>query len=138
MTVSKIRFISELRKKYLCASLFIGILMLDTVHLQTMRLQWASLGEGFLTKVALVGTDARVSSGVSFQVESIVESLATERAEISFHIWVTFHVTIKQSLESEVLWAHAANKLSVYVFFSWRWCCRWALLFHGHVSFFFA
>lgn len=39
-----------------------------------------------------------MSTRVSFQIESIVESFTTEGTEISFDITVTFHVSIKKSL----------------------------------------
>ena len=35
---------------------------------------------------------------VSLQVESVVESLATEGTEVSLHVAVAFHVSVEQSL----------------------------------------
>ena len=42
-----------------------------------------------------------MSSCVSLQIESIVESLATESAEISLRVAVTLHVSVEKSLKSE-------------------------------------
>lgn len=55
-------------------------------------------------------------SSVSLQVECVIESFAAERAQITLHIRVAFHVTIQQSLECEVLRTDAADKLAVLVF----------------------
>ena len=38
---------------------------------------------------------------MSLQIESIVESLATESAEISLRVAVTLHVSVEKSLKSE-------------------------------------
>lgn len=73
------------------------------MNLEAVRLQRASLGKRFLAQIALVRANAGVCSGVSLQVERIVESFSAERAQISLHIRVTLHVTIQQSLESEML-----------------------------------
>lgn len=101
---------------YLSASLFVGILMLNTVHLKTMRLKRAPLSERFLAQIALVGSDSRVGSGVSLQVEGVVEALAAERAEVSLDVRVAFHVTVQQALKREVLRADSAAKLAVFFF----------------------
>lgn len=47
-------------------------------------------------------------SGVTFQVEGIVEAFATECAQVTLHIAVTLHVAIQQTLETEGLAAHFA------------------------------
>lgn len=77
--------------------------MLNTVNLEAVRLQRASLGKRFLAQIALVWANAGVCSGVSFQIERIVESFSAECAQVSLYIRVTLHVTIQQSLESEML-----------------------------------
>lgn len=86
------------------------------MNFQTMRLQRATLRKGFLAEIALVGTNASVCSRVSFQVKRIVETFATECAQVSLNIRVAFHVTIEQSLKSEVLRANTTNELSVFLF----------------------
>lgn len=86
------------------------------MNFKTMRLQRASLCKGFLAEIALVGTNASVGSSVSFQVECVIEALAAECAQVPLHIRVAFHVTIEQSLESEVLGANTTDELSVFLF----------------------
>lgn len=72
--------------------------MLNTVDLEAVALQRASLGEALLAEIALVRSHARVRSRVSLQVECVVEALTAERAQITLHVTVTLHVTIQQSL----------------------------------------
>merc|ERR1719336_1190094 len=83
---------------HLRASLFVVILVRHPVHLQAVALQGAALGEGFLTKIAFVRSDTCVSSCVSLQVESVVESLAAEGAEVSLDVAVALHVSVQKSL----------------------------------------
>lgn len=98
---------------HLGATLLVGILVLDAVHFEAVRLQRAALRERLLTEIAFVGADAGVGSRVSLQVEGVVEALAAERAEISLHVRVAFHVSVQQALESEVLRADPADELAV-------------------------
>lgn len=94
----------------LLSSLFVGVLMLGTVHLQRVRLERAPLSERLVAHVTLVRTYAGVSSGVPFQVERIVESFAAERAQVSFDVTVALHVTVQETLESERFAAHLARQ----------------------------
>lgn len=43
-------------------------------------------------------------SGVSLQVESVVETFGAERAQVLFDIAVTYHVSGQQTLQFERLW----------------------------------
>lgn len=61
-----------------------------------------------------------VSTGVSLQVEGVVESLPAEGTQIALHVRVALHVPVQQSLQSETLGAESANKLGRVV----RVCCR--------------
>jgi hypothetical protein len=56
-----------------------------------------------------------VGSRVSLQIEGVVESFAAERAQVSLHVRVTFHVTVQQALKGEVFGADAANEFSILV-----------------------
>lgn len=47
-------------------------------------------------------------SGVSLQVERVVETFAAERAQVPFDIAVTFHVSVQQTLQIERLRAQVA------------------------------
>lgn len=85
--------------------------MLNTVHLQTVRLQTAPLRERLLAQVALVRPDARVGARVSLQVERVVEALSAERAQVPFDVRVALHVPIQQTLQVERLCADAAHEL---------------------------
>lgn len=42
-------------------------------------------------------------SGVSLQVERVVETLAAERAQVPFDVAVAFHVSVEQTLQVERL-----------------------------------
>jgi len=52
-----------------------------------------------------------VCAGVSFQIEGIVESFATEGAKVALAVAVTLHVAVKEPLQAEDLGADAALKL---------------------------
>ena len=52
-----------------------------------------------------------MSSGVPFQVEGVVETLAAEGAQVSLRVAVTLHVPVEKSLEVEDFRAHATLKL---------------------------
>lgn len=83
---------------HLRTSLLVVVLMSHTVDFQTVTFQGASLCEGFLTKITFVRSNACMCPSVSLQVESVVESLATEGTEVSLHVAVALHVSIEQSL----------------------------------------
>ena len=53
-----------------------------------------------------------MSSGVSLQIEGVVESFATECAEISLGVTVTLHVSVEQPLQCEGLTTHSTGKLA--------------------------
>lgn len=92
-----------------------------------MRLQGTALRERLLTEIAFIGADAGVGSRVPLQVEGVVEALSAKRAEVSLHVRVAFHVSVQQTLQSEVLRADSADKLPV-LFLSRRRCGRCGLL----------
>lgn len=71
---------------YLRSSFFVLVLMGDTVHLETMRLERTPLRKGFFAQSAFVRSDTCMRSGVSFQIEGVVESLAAERAQVALDI----------------------------------------------------
>lgn len=50
-------------------------------------------------------------SCVSLEIERIVETLATERAEISFDSAMAFYMTVEQSLQWEMFFADFTNKI---------------------------
>lgn len=84
--------------------------MLDAVHLQTVRLERAALGERLLAQVALVRPDAGVGAGVPLQVERVVEALGAERAQVALHVRVALHVPVQQPLQAERFRADAADE----------------------------
>ena len=53
-----------------------------------------------------------VCSGVSLQVEGVVESFPAECAEISLDVTVTLHVPVKKSLKGESFATNPAAKLA--------------------------
>jgi len=53
-----------------------------------------------------------MSSGVSLQIEGVIEALATEGAEISLGVTVTLHVPVKEPLEREGLATHTTGELA--------------------------
>lgn len=65
-------------------------------------------------------------SCVTLQIESVVESLAAERAQISLYIRMTFHVSIQESLQREMLGTDATPILSAALFAILNDC--WGLL----------
>lgn len=69
--------------------------MLNSVNLEAMALERASLREALFAEITLVRSYTRVGSRVSLQVKSIIESLAAECAQITFDVAVTLHMTIE-------------------------------------------
>lgn len=59
--------------------------------------------------------------GVSLQIESVVESLPTESAEISLGVTVTLHMSVQKPLEGETLPTDSAGKLARVGFTSHWW-----------------
>ena len=53
-----------------------------------------------------------MSPGVSFQIEGVVETFATECAEVPLGVTVTLHVSVEESLQRERLPTHATGKLA--------------------------
>lgn len=51
-----------------------------------------------------------VRASVSFQVERVVESFAAKRAQVTFDVRVTFHVSVEQPLQSETLGTKSARE----------------------------
>jgi hypothetical protein len=107
---SKIHFAQKIRcffgtnkkksiKAHLSASLLVSILMLNAMHLQAVRLQRAPLRKRLLAQIALVRAHPGMSPSVSLQIESVIESLAAESAQIAFDVRVTFHVTVQEPLQ---------------------------------------
>lgn len=95
---------------HLCASLLVRVLMLNAVNLEAVTLEGTPLGEALLAQIALVRSNAGMRPGVPLQVERVVETLAAERAQVTFHVAVAFHVTIQQPLQAEVFAAHATRE----------------------------
>jgi len=50
---------------------------------------------------------------VSFQIESVVESLAADRTEVSFDVTVALDVSVQKSQQRERFAAHATTVLVV-------------------------
>lgn len=84
--------------------------MLYTVNFEAVALERAALREALLAQIALVGSNTGVRSRVPLQVECVIEALAAERAEISLDVAVALHVSVQQSLETEVFAADAARE----------------------------
>ena len=60
-------------------------------------------------------------SGVSLQVEGVVEPLPTEGAKVPLHVAVTFHVSVQKSLQGECFAADPASELAgILVTSLWR------------------
>ena len=53
-----------------------------------------------------------MSSGVSLQIEGVIEALATEGAEISLGVTVALHVPVEEPLQGEGLATHATGELA--------------------------
>ena len=49
---------------------------------------------------------------MSLQIKSVIETFATEGAQISLDVAVALHVAVQQSLEAEGLGAHSALELA--------------------------
>lgn len=84
--------------------------MLNAVNLLTVTLKGAPLRETLLAEETLVRPHSCVRSRVPFQIERVVEAFAAERAEVTLHVAVTFHVTIEKPLQAEVFAAYAAGE----------------------------
>lgn len=97
---------------HLRAPLLVRVLVLHAVHLQAVRLQRAPLRERLLAQIALVRPHSGVGSGVPLKVERIVESLATERAQVALDVRVALHVPVKEPLQRERLLAYPAAELA--------------------------
>lgn len=52
-----------------------------------------------------------VGSGMSLQVERVVETFAAERAQVSLDVAVAFHVSVQQTLQVESLGAQVTAEL---------------------------
>lgn len=84
--------------------------MLNAMHLLAMTLQRAALRETLFAKEALVRSHTCMRPRMPLEVERIIEALSAERTQITLHVTMTLHVTIKKSLKTEVLAAYAAGK----------------------------
>lgn len=105
--------------------------VIQPVNFALMGLETAALGERFITLIAFERTNACkrrsrerardndrhcrrvrtcVCARVSLEIERVVESLAAERAQVSFQLTVVFQVSIQQSLQLERLRAQAAGE----------------------------
>ena len=62
-----------------------------------------------------------MGSCVSLQIKSIIESLATEGAEIPLGVTVALHVPVEQTLKAELFATHSAGKLAWVRLRSERW-----------------
>lgn len=84
-------------------ALFVGVLVLDAVDLERVRLERAALRERLVAPVARVRADTSVRSCVALEVESVVEALCAEGAQISLDVTVALEVAIEESLEGKCL-----------------------------------
>ena len=50
---------------------------------------------------------------MSFEIECVVESLATEGTEVAFDVTVTLDVTVEEALEREHLVTHTTDELVI-------------------------
>lgn len=75
-----------------------------------MTLQRTPLRETLLAKETLVGSHSCVRPRMPLEIERIVEAFSAEGTQVTFHITVTLHMTIKKSLKTEVFAAHAAGE----------------------------
>lgn len=96
---------------HLGSPLFVGVAVLDAVHLEHVRLQRAALSERLATVRANVRSHTCVRSCMSFQVEGVVESFGTEDAQVSLDVTVAFQMAVEQPLETEHLGADATHEL---------------------------
>ena len=53
-----------------------------------------------------------MGSCVSLQIKSVIESLATEGAEVALGVAVALHVPVEQTLEAECFATHSAGKFA--------------------------
>lgn len=86
------------------------------MNFQAVRFKRASLGKRLLTEIALVWSDPGVGPRVSLQVKGVIETLAAERAEVSLHVGMTFHMPVQKPLQGEVFRADTAHKLCWVIF----------------------
>jgi hypothetical protein len=82
---------------------FVSEALLMSVNFALVRLETATLSECFVTLIAFERTNTRMRARVSFQIECIVESFATERAEISFELTMILQMSIEKTLQFECL-----------------------------------
>ena len=79
-----------------------------------------------------------MGSCVSLQIKSVIESLATEGAEVALGVAVALHVPVEQTLEAECFATHSAGKLAgvsftsqwgkfLHFFLFWDICNHWIL-----------
>lgn len=80
---------------YFVPSLLVGVIMSNSMDLESMGLQRASLGKGLVTVIAFVWTDSSMSSSVSLEVKGIIESFATEGTQVALDIRMTLEVSIE-------------------------------------------
>lgn len=103
------------------------------ITFQAVRLERTSLSERLLTQITFVRSNTCMSSGMSLQIEGIVEALSAEGAQVSFDVRVTFHVTVEETLQIEAFTANVTSELVVaFDLFDRRWCAllaRHRLLF---------
>lgn len=53
---------------------------------------------------------------VALKVKGVIETFATESAQVTLDIRVALHMAVEESLEGERLGAHATHELAVAVF----------------------
>ena len=83
-----------MKDSYLCATFFVGVLMLDSVDFETVAFERAPLRETLLAEVALVGPDTCVCPRMPLEVKGVVKSLATEGAKVPLDVTVALHVAV--------------------------------------------
>ena len=93
------RFPAVLAHEHLRAPFPEAVLVHDAVYARQVRLERAALRERFVAAVAFEWFDACVCSDVPFEVECVVEALATVLAVVALVERVRLHVSIQQSLE---------------------------------------
>lgn len=54
-------------------------------------------------------------AGVALKVKGVVETFATEGAQVTLDIRVALHMAVEESLEAECLGAHATHELAAVV-----------------------
>ena len=68
------------------------ILELDTIEQSCLKIKYLKIVK---QQLIVYGLHTCVGSRMSFQIKSIIESLATEGTQVSFGIAVAFHVSIQ-------------------------------------------